>query len=323
MWMDIMNNCMKNYESAVNDKLLEVQTWSSFVSCLKLAIVAMVWGGTLVAGRMLNPEITPLMSSSIRFSLASLTLCVVLIVSRKGFVKVTLKQGAMLIILGACGMFAYNLFFFSGLKTVSASRASLIMTLSPTIIAMASVCIYQEKLTKNKTIGILLSLSGAMLVIVTKSSSLNDIMTANIGDLYILGCVLSWVVFTLLGKSLIQNIGSFFTIVYSVIAGAVMLLIVTVLTGQFNSALIRALSVNDLLSLSYLGIFGSALAYAWYYVGVESIGATRAGVFLALTPVTGVLSGSLFLGEEMTHALIFAGGLSVVGVTLCNLPEKV
>ncbi|HBC3591446.1 TPA: DMT family transporter [Vibrio parahaemolyticus] len=321
--MDIMNNCMKNYESAVNDKLLEVQTWSSFVSCLKLAIVAMVWGGTLVAGRMLNPEITPLMSSSIRFSLASLTLCVVLIVSRKGFVKVTLKQGAMLIILGACGMFAYNLFFFSGLKTVSASRASLIMTLSPTIIAMASVCIYQEKLTKNKTIGILLSLSGAMLVIVTKSSSLNDIMTANIGDLYILGCVLSWVVFTLLGKSLIQNIGSFFTIVYSVIAGAVMLLIVTVLTGQFNSALIRALSVNDLLSLSYLGIFGSALAYAWYYVGVESIGATRAGVFLALTPVTGVLSGSLFLGEEMTHALIFAGGLSVVGVTLCNLPEKV
>lgn len=318
-----MNNCMKNYESAVNDKLLEVQTWSSFVSCLKLAIVAMVWGGTLVAGRMLNPEITPLMSSSIRFSLASLTLCVVLIVSRKGFVKVTLKQGAMLIILGACGMFAYNLFFFSGLKTVSASRASLIMTLSPTIIAMASVCIYQEKLTKNKTIGILLSLSGAMLVIVTKSSSLNDIMTANIGDLYILGCVLSWVVFTLLGKSLIQNIGSFFTIVYSVIAGAVMLLIVTVLTGQFNSALIRALSVNDLLSLSYLGIFGSALAYAWYYVGVESIGATRAGVFLALTPVTGVLSGSLFLGEEMTHALIFAGGLSVVGVTLCNLPEKV
>ncbi|HBC3540301.1 DMT family transporter [Vibrio vulnificus] len=314
---------MKNYESAVNDKLLEVQTWSSFVSCLKLAIVAMVWGGTLVAGRMLNPEITPLMSSSIRFSLASLTLCVVLIVSRKGFVKVTLKQGAMLIILGACGMFAYNLFFFSGLKTVSASRASLIMTLSPTIIAMASVCIYQEKLTKNKTIGILLSLSGAMLVIVTKSSSLNDIMTANIGDLYILGCVLSWVVFTLLGKSLIQNIGSFFTIVYSVIAGAVMLLIVTVLTGQFNSALIRALSVNDLLSLSYLGIFGSALAYAWYYVGVESIGATRAGVFLALTPVTGVLSGSLFLGEEMTHALIFAGGLSVVGVTLCNLPEKV
>lgn len=280
-------------------------------------------GGTLVAGRMLNPEITPLMSSSIRFSLASLTLCVVLIVSRKGFVKVTLKQGAMLIILGACGMFAYNLFFFSGLKTVSASRASLIMTLSPTIIAMASVCIYQEKLTKNKTIGILLSLSGAMLVIVTKSSSLNDIMTANIGDLYILGCVLSWVVFTLLGKSLIQNIGSFFTIVYSVIAGAVMLLIVTVLTGQFNSALIRALSVNDLLSLSYLGIFGSALAYAWYYVGVESIGATRAGVFLALTPVTGVLSGSLFLGEEMTHALIFAGGLSVVGVTLCNLPEKV
>ncbi|BDP33603.1 hypothetical protein VV208B2_46830 (plasmid) [Vibrio vulnificus] len=228
-----------------------------------------------------------------------------------------------MIILGACGMFAYNLFFFSGLKTVSASRASLIMTLSPTIIAMASVCIYQEKLTKNKTIGILLSLSGAMLVIVTKSSSLNDIMTANIGDLYILGCVLSWVVFTLLGKSLIQNIGSFFTIVYSVIAGAVMLLIVTVLTGQFNSALIRALSVNDLLSLSYLGIFGSALAYAWYYVGVESIGATRAGVFLALTPVTGVLSGSLFLGEEMTHALIFAGGLSVVGVTLCNLPEKV
>lgn len=318
-----MNNRTKNYELAPNDALLAVQTRSSLVSCLQLAFVAMVWGGTLVAGRVLNPEITPLMSSSIRFALASLTLCLFLIVSGRGFVKVTLRQGAMLIILGTCGVFAYNLFFFSGLQTVSASRASLIMTLSPAIIAMTSVCIYQEKLTKNKTVGIVLSLSGAVLVIVTKSSSLNDIMTANVGDLYILGCVLSWVVFTLLGKSLIQSIGSFFTIVYSVITGAVMLLAVTILTGQFNTALIRTLSVNDLFSLSYLGILGSALAYAWYYMGVESIGATRAGVFLALTPVTGVLTGSLFLGEEMTNVLILAGGLSVVGVTLCNLPEKV
>lgn len=318
-----MNNRTKNDESGSNDELLKVQTGSLLISCIQLALVAMVWGGTLVAGRILNPEITPLMSSSIRFALASLTLCLFLIISGKGFVKVTLKQVAMLILLGTCGVFAYNLFFFSGLQTVSASRASLIMTLSPAIIAMASICLYQEKLTKNKTIGIVLSLSGAILVIVTKSSSLNDIMTANIGDLYILGCVLSWVVFTLVGRGLIQSIGSFFTIVYSVIAGSVMLLIVTILTGQFNSTLIRALSVNDLLSLGYLGILGSALAYAWYYMGVESIGATRAGVFLALTPVTGVLSGHLFLGEEMSNALIFAGGLSVVGVTLCNIPEKV
>ncbi|MDV6252877.1 DMT family transporter [Vibrio sp. EA2] len=318
-----MNNRTESYEFAPNDDLLAVQTRSPLVSCLQLAFVAMVWGGTLVAGRMLNPEITPLMSSSIRFALASLTLCLFLIVSGKGFIKVTLKQGCMLIILGTCGVFAYNLFFFSGLQTVSASRASLIMTLSPAIIAIASVCLYKERLTKNKTVGIALSLSGAMLVIVTKSSSLNEIMTTNIGDLYILGCVLSWVAFTLLGRSLIQSIGSFFTIVYSVITGAVILLTVTLLTGQFNSEFIQELSVNDLLSLGYLGIFGSAIAYAWYYMGVESIGATRASVFLALTPVTGVLTGSLFLGEEMTNVLIFAGGLSVVGVTLCNIPEKV
>ncbi|WP_417880561.1 DMT family transporter [Vibrio sp.] len=318
-----MNNRTKNYDNSPNDKLLEMQTRSSLISCLQLAFVAMIWGGTLVAGRMLNPEITPLLSATIRFVIASLILCLFLIVSGKGFVKVTWEEGAILFILGTCGVFAYNLFFFSGLQTVSASRASLIMTLSPAIIAIASVCIYQEKLTKNKIIGIILSLSGAVLVIVTKSSSLNDIMTANVGDLYILGCVLSWVVFTLLGKRLIQSIGSFFTIVYSVITGTVMLLSITILTGQFNAALIRTISVNDLFSLAYLGVLGSALAYVWYYMGVESIGATKAGVFLALAPVTGVLTGSLFLGEEMTNILILAGGLSVAGVTLCNLPENV
>jgi len=74
------------------------------------------------------------------------------------------------------------------------------------------------------------------------------------------------------------------------------------------------------LSLLYLGVLGSALAYIGYYDGIRRIGATRSGVFIALNPLTAVICAALFLGEPLTVPMIVGGALILLGIYLCNKP---
>ncbi|MEH1906836.1 EamA family transporter [Nostoc sp.] len=80
------------------------------------------------------------------------------------------------------------------------------------------------------------------------------------------------------------------------------------------------MGLSQLLSLSFLGILGSALAYVWYYKGkgIEKVGATRTGVYITLVPLFAVILGRIILHEPIT-IIMMIGGLSVLaGIVLCN-----
>ena len=78
-------------------------------------------------------------------------------------------------------------------------------------------------------------------------------------------------------------------------------------------------SSGEMLSLLYLGIVGSAVAYIWYYDGIQKIGVARAGVFIALNPLAAVLFGAALLGEQMTLATLLGGALIITGIVVENI----
>ena len=292
---------------------------SDSLTYLKLSLVAIIWGGTFVAGRYISSDTPPMLSASLRFMLAGATLTLFLIFSRKMFIKINRSQLVKILGLGFCGIYTYNLFFFYGLHYTTASRASLIVALNPAVMALFSFLFYREKLTITKTSGIGLCLMGAAAVIFSKSP--NTFLAENSdwrGDALIFGCVLSWVIYSVFCKTIVNEIGSLHTVTYSIWAGAAMLTATATATGQFNFASVSALSTGDFFSLLYLGAIGSALAYIWYYQGIQTIGATRSGVFIALNPLTAVLLGALLLGEQLTSPMLIGGALIITGILICN-----
>ncbi|MCW7547274.1 DMT family transporter [Photorhabdus sp. APURE] len=98
------------------------QPVNNYSTYIKLSLVAIIWGGTFVAGRYISVETPPLLSASLRFILAGMTLIVFLVLSGKMFVKINLSQLLKIIGLGLCGIYAYNLFFFYSLHHTTASR---------------------------------------------------------------------------------------------------------------------------------------------------------------------------------------------------------
>ncbi|AWY39371.1 EamA/RhaT family transporter [Pseudomonas putida] len=288
---------------------------------LKLAAVTMIWGGTFVAGRFLADTLSPLLAASLRFLLASVALLLFLLMARVPLTRPSPRQWLQLALLGFFGIFFYNLCFFYGLHYINASRASLIVALNPAVIGLASWLLFKERLSRAKVVGIAICIAGTSLVIVSRTPHL---LVGNaeawIGDLLIFGCVLGWGVYSLFSRELNQSLGPVQTVTWSILLGTLMLWATTAIRGELSLNALASLGPQQWLSLLYLGVLGSALAYIGYYDGIRKIGATRSGVFIALNPLTAVILGALLLDEQLTPAMYLGGGLILAGIFLCNKP---
>jgi len=294
---------------------------SDRLTYLKLAAVAMIWGGTFVAGRYLAHQVDPLLAASLRFILASLALLLFMLCARIPLARPRPRQLLRLAVLGFFGIFFYNRCFFYGLQYINASRASLIVALNPAVIGLASWWLFKERLGAAKVLGITLCLAGAAAVIVNRNPQLLQGASSTWqGDVLVFGCVLGWGIYSLFSRALNQSLGPLQTVTWSVLLGTLMLTLVTALTGRFTVQGVVSLHWPQVVSLLYLGVLGSALAYIGYYDGIRRIGATRAGVFIALNPLTAVICGALLLGEQLTLPMALGGAVILLGIYLCNKP---
>ena len=136
------------------------------------------------------------------------------------------------------------------------------------------------------------------------------------GDVMILGCVLSWVTFSLIGKTVIAHISPLAAIAYASTVGALLLLFPAVMDGVFEN--FTSYTFHDWGNILFLGIFGTAFGFVWYYQGIEKIGATRAGLFINLVPISAIFMAFLLLDEPVTLSLLIGTVFVLSGVYLTN-----
>ena len=285
---------------------------------LKLYGSAFFWGGTFIAGRLLAGRVEPQNAALLRFVIASLLLTAMTLRSEGRLPKLTLRQLVAVTALGLTGIFAYNLLFFSGLQDVRAGRAALIIALNPVVITLCAALLFKETLSVTRVAGVMLSLTGAAIVITR--GDLAGIIDSGIGrgELLILGCVASWSLYSLIGKTTMHGMSPLAAVTCSSIAGAALLTVPALVSGSlFN---IAAIPFGDWLSIGYLGVFGTVLGFLWYFEGIQRIGASRAAIFINFVPINGVLLATLLLDEPVTTALLTGGLLVVSGSWLTNRP---
>jgi drug/metabolite transporter (DMT)-like permease len=284
---------------------------------IKLLLTAIFWGGTFVAGRSLAQNVGPFSAAFFRFAIASLFL-VFLTLRSEGKFSV-LKKGQILpvLFLGLTGVFCYNLFFFKGLKLIEASRAAIIIANNPIFIALFSAVFFKEKLNSLKITGILISVSGAIIVI--SRGNLLEILQGNLGlgEFYMFLCVLSWVIFSLLGKTVMADLSPLSSITYSALTGTILLFAPALREGLADCIYYSA---SDWWNIFYLGFFGTVLGFVWFYEGINQIGPTRAGLFINFVPISAILLAFLILGEPLTLSLLIGTLLVSTGVYLTNRP---
>jgi drug/metabolite transporter (DMT)-like permease len=277
-----------------------------------------LWGLSWPAGKVVAQNLPPLHAAMWRFTLACSVLLVWLAISNRGLPRLNFKQSCGMVLGGFVGVFGYAYFFMAGLSdpNLSASRASLIIAFNPALTTLLAAMIFREKLTWTIGIGMLLALLGGVIVISHGEPLALFSKPLGQGELLIMGCTVTWTVYCLLGKKLMQGIPALTNITYSACAGLVFLTAGAMLFEAPASLLYY--SPKTLGVLVFLGLGATVLAYVWYFRGLAALGAGAAASYSSLVPVFGVLSSMVYLGETADAALWVGGGVTLFGVALMN-----
>ncbi len=283
---------------------------------IKLMLTAIFWGGTFIAGRIVAQNVGPFSAAFFRFAIASLCLLAYTYWKERRLPALPKQQLGLLLLLGLTGIFAYNVFFLKGLKLIEAGRASVIVANNPIIIALFSAYFFKERLTPMRILAIILSVSGAI-VVITHGNPLSMIHSGlGTGELYIFGCVASWVAYSLIGKIVMKTLSPLLAVTFSVFIGTALLTPAAYFEGALQTA--PTYSFAQWAGIAYLGVFGTVLGFVWYYQGIREIGPTRAGLFINFVPVSAIILSILILHEPMTWSLAAGVALVSSGVYLMN-----
>jgi drug/metabolite transporter (DMT)-like permease len=289
------------------------------ITYIKLLLMAIFWGGTFVAGRTLAQTVGPFAAAFFRFAIASGFLVLLLQRSEGKLSWAAKDQVLPVILLGLTGALLYNFFFLKGLKLIEAGRASVIIANNPIFIALFSAYFFRERLNLVELIGIIISVGGAVSVI--SRGRILEVFQGGLGlgEIYIFGCVASWVAFSLVGKAVMSDLSPLRSVTYSSVAGTLLLAVPAYLESGFG---FLDYSIQEWALIFYLGFFGTVLGFLWYYQGIQKIGPTRAGLFINFVPISGIVLAFIFLKEPITMSLLIGTVLVSAGVYLTNRPTS-
>jgi drug/metabolite transporter (DMT)-like permease len=283
---------------------------------IKLVLTAIFWGGTFIAGRVVAKDVGPFSAAFFRFLIASIFLILFTYKIEGRVPNLQKKQIIPVFLLGMTGVFLYNVFFFKGLKIIHAGRAAVIIAGNPIFITLLSAYFFKEKLSLIKVIGIILSVTGALIVI--SKGSLNVIFAGGVGwgEIFIFGCVFSWVAYSLIGKAVMDSLSPLAAVSYSSVIGAFFLFFPAYFEGAMQN--FRHYHLVDWVSMFYLGFFGTVIGFVWYYEGINKIGPMKASLFINFVPISAVVMAFLILDEPITLSLFIGTLLVCSGVYLTN-----
>ncbi len=283
---------------------------------LTLVLTAMFWGGTFVAGRIVMRDAGAFSVAFLRFAVASILLLLLMYRIEGKLPAVNRRDLPGIALLGLTGIAAYNIFFFKGLSLIEASRASLIVATCPVFIALFSAILFKEKLKLVGVLGIILSVTGAI-VVVSRGNPLklfDD--TGWLGEVFIFGCVLCWTAYSLIGKAMMKELSPLVLVTYSAVVGTACLFVPALREGMLQNVV--EYSVKSWLCILYMGVFGTVIGFVWYYKGLKKIGPVKAGLFINFVPVWAIIFACLILKEPLTPSLFAGAALVIGGVYLTN-----
>ena len=278
---------------------------------LLLTLSSLFWAGNVVLGRFIAADFPPMALSFLRWGFACLLVLPFAWPHLRAEWPMIRKHLPVLTLLTLTGLAGYNAIAYLGLKYTEALNALLIQSSGPLIVALWSLVLLGIRLTWPQTIGIGISLLGVLTILTRGDPAALSSIHLNKGDLIF---TIALIIFGLYSVMAVKRPAIHPLAFMAFTSGYATVLLIPAVIIEALSGLTPSLSMNNALTLAYVAIFPSILAYVFFNRGVELIGANRAAPFFHLIPVFGSVLAIAFLGErpQLFH---FAGyALVLTGV---------
>ena len=202
-----------------------------------------------------------------------------------------------------------------GLTMISASQGAVIISTIPLIVPVGAYLLLNERVTILNIVGILISFSGVIIVVMKKDFSFNAAPT---GILLMLIAVFSAVGYTMMVKKLTEKYNVFTITTYQNVIGSILFLPLF-LIFEYREFLSSQHSVKAIVNLGYLAVFGSSLAFILFNYGVKILGAMKAEIFTNIIPVLTAVFAYFMLGEDLGFQKMFGIAVVLSGLFLAQI----
>lgn len=276
------------------------------------AILYVIWGSTYLFIRLASETIPPLLMAGARFIVAGSVM--VAVASRMGGAErdpvgprqwtAALVTGALLL-LGGNGLVSY------GEQFVASGVVALLVATVPLFIALIGAAFLSQRAPRLGVVGLLVGLVGTA-VLVSPGG--------NAGDpghlLLVMLSPLCWAIGSLyatrgpLPKRLLVASG------LEMLCGGLLLLVTGAATGEVGHLHLGSITMVSALSLVYLVVFGSLVAFSAYVWLLSKVPTPAVATYAYVNPLVAVILGWLFLGERLTGQTLLAAALIISAVVL-------
>ncbi len=285
-------------------------------AAILFAVVVFAWGLNWPVTKVIVQSVPPLWTTAIRSWIAVAALLPILwlggnlIVPQRGDVPVVLSIALL-------HMVAFSALIAAGLQYVPASQGILLGYTTPLWVAVGARAVLGERITPQRFAGIVLGLGGLAVIFNPHSLNWADEQTLLGCGLVMLAAV-CWAASIVYVRSHKWIATPLELLIWQVLVAAVVMSVAAALVEGVPSV---AWHPELLLLLLYGGVIGTALAYWAMSVINRSLPALTTSLGILATPLVGIASAALWLGERIDLSLMLSAGLIIGGIAIGTLSD--
>lgn len=257
----------------------------------------------------------PITLVAFRFLLAFIIMSLLIVFK---VIKVNYKNKPMkwLIVLAIIEPIIYFIFETYGLQRTSSSLGGLMIALIPIVVTILAIYFLNEKPSRKQVLSIILSVSGVVLIILMDGSknSGNSIL----GVLFLSVAVFSAAFFNIIARKISKHFTAIEVTYFMMFLGAIFFNIVSVsnhiLNGSLSNYFEPLKSSSFVLSILYLGILSSIVAYFLANFTLSKMEASKSAIFANISTIVSIIAGVIFLKENFHLYHTIGSAMILVGV---------
>ncbi len=283
--------------------------YGGLTTSMILWAISFIW-----SKQVMNIGITPTMLIFFRLLSVSLFLFPIFLIAGY-FRKIDRKDIPAFLLMALFEPFLYFIGEANGIKLVSPTIASIIIATIPIFLAIFALFIIREKLRLINYLGIAVSFSGVLLIIIDKGGTIS---ASPLGLMYLFIAVFSAVGYTLMAKKMLEKYTPMIVAGIKIFIALIYFIPVFFL---FDLHMISEVEFSTLalILIASLGICGNLIAYFLFNVAIRNIGASKASIFSNLIPVFTAIFAFFILQEVLPVIKIAGIALTIAGIYVSQL----
>jgi drug/metabolite transporter (DMT)-like permease len=278
-----------------------------------LALVSFFWGTTWVAAKQAVINMPALQMAGLRQFFAGL--CYVIFFIAKGARFPKGKEWQSVIVLTVLNFMLSNGLSTWGVKYISAGLGSIIGAIFPLWLVIIGLFISKSKLQTKTIVGLLLGFAGICVIFY---EHLLDFLNPDFrfGITLSLISTWTWAFGTIYTKKHAATFNPYFSLGLQMLFSGTILFLLTHLTG--TAIPISQIPVQSWVSIAYLVLFGSMVAFVAYLYALQKLPAEQASIYAYINPIVAILIGWMMFNEKLSVFIIAGAILTLYGVYLVN-----